>query len=297
MDAKQQIERGILVCPRSRTRLSFDDGELVAATGDRYPLHHGVPILIDGAAQKDYLSQNDGSMVAEYEAEVAPAPAPGKLRGAVRRWLNLQDDYRSAASLAAFQQAILNQPPDAVLLSIGGGPQRQDPRLTNLNIGPFRNVDVVADAYCLPYADGSVDGVYCEAVLEHLEFPDRAAAEMARVLRPGGQLFAATPFLQPYHGYPNHFQNFTLTGHERLFLRHGLQMLASGVCVGPSFALSQLGLAYSLLFCRRLIRGRLLTALFGLLRKRDRRINQHPRAAEFASTTFVHCRKPQPTEA
>jgi predicted SAM-dependent methyltransferase len=36
--------------------------------------------------------------------------------------------------------------------------------------GPFANVDVVADAYALPYATGSVDAVHCEAVLEHLEW-------------------------------------------------------------------------------------------------------------------------------
>jgi SAM-dependent methyltransferase len=298
MDTAEQIARGLLVCPKTKAPLFLRTRQLAAANGACYPLHQGVPIVIDGAAQRDYLSQNNGSMAAEYDAQPATpasAPSPPRPRGpraAFRRWLDLASDHRSAASIAAYHAAITNQPADALLISVGGGPQRQDPRLTNINIGPFRNVDVVADAYCLPYADNSVDGVYCEAVLEHLEFPDRAAAEMARVLKPGGQLFAATPFLQPYHGYPNHFQNFTLTGHERLFLRQGLEVITSGVCVGPSFVLSQLASGYLTHFCRRLIPGRVLTVLLGLLRKRDDHLNRREQAADYASTTFVHARKP-----
>jgi arsenite methyltransferase len=47
---------------------------------------------------------------------------------------------------------------------------------------------VVADAESLPLPDGAVDGVLCECSL--CTFPDkeRAAAELARVLRPGGRL-------------------------------------------------------------------------------------------------------------
>ncbi len=99
---------------------------------------------------------------------------------------------------------------------------------------------MVGTAYALPFASCSVDAIYCEAVLEHLEHPELAVAEMHRVLRHGGQLFAATPFLQPYHGYPDHFQNFTLSGHVRLFERASFGITASGTCVGPAFALVDL---------------------------------------------------------
>ena len=39
------------------------------------------------------------------------------------------------------------------------------------------------------------------------------------------------PFLQHYHGYPYHFQNFTLTGQEYLFRK--LRILNSGAIAGP----------------------------------------------------------------
>jgi SAM-dependent methyltransferase len=47
---------------------------------------------------------------------------------------------------------------------------------------------VAGDAYALPFPDGSLDAVTCERVYQHLTEPDRATAEIARVLRPGGRV-------------------------------------------------------------------------------------------------------------
>ena len=53
---------------------------------------------------------------------------------------------------------------------------------------------VTCDATALPFEDGSFDLVLGHAVLHHLPFLDRAFAEFARVLRPGGTLlFAGEP--------------------------------------------------------------------------------------------------------
>lgn len=52
---------------------------------------------------------------------------------------------------------------------------------------------VIDDAAELPFEDGSFDVVLCVEVLEHLFSPDRAAAEIRRVLRPGGRLVASSP--------------------------------------------------------------------------------------------------------
>jgi ubiquinone/menaquinone biosynthesis C-methylase UbiE len=51
---------------------------------------------------------------------------------------------------------------------------------------------VLADALALPLADGTADAVILAYVLFHLADPARAAAEAARVLRPGGRL-ASSP--------------------------------------------------------------------------------------------------------
>ena len=51
----------------------------------------------------------------------------------------------------------------------------------------------VADVAALGLADASVDGVRCERVLQHVDRPEDAVAEMARVVRRGGRVVAAEP--------------------------------------------------------------------------------------------------------
>lgn len=228
-------------------------------------------------------------MVAEYTG----GPRR-RLRRAWERIVGRVGDMRSAASEEAFQSIFAGLSDGALCISVGGGPVRVHPALVNVNIGLFPNVDVVADAYELPYADGVVDAIHCEAVLEHLEFPDTAVREMYRVLRPGGKLFAATPFLQVFHGYPDHYQNFTLTGHVRLFERAGFAVLLAGTCVGPTFAIRDLVANY----LRKNLPGpvdKLATALWSVVTLPtlylDRLFNKRPRSADVASTTYLQAVK------
>ncbi|MEA2255725.1 MAG: hypothetical protein QOG35_1770 [Solirubrobacteraceae bacterium] len=50
---------------------------------------------------------------------------------------------------------------------------------------------VAGDAEALPFADGDFDAVVAGFVLNHLPDPDRAIAELARVLAPGGRVAVA----------------------------------------------------------------------------------------------------------
>jgi SAM-dependent methyltransferase len=63
-------------------------------------------------------------------------------------------------------------------------------------VAPLDNVEVVAARACdvqeLPFDDGSFDVVVANHMLYHVPEPGRAAVELARVLRPGGSLLAAT---------------------------------------------------------------------------------------------------------
>lgn len=59
----------------------------------------------------------------------------------------------------------------------------------------------VADAMALPFDEGSFDLVFSFHVLEHVESPTRALAEMRRVLRSGGGFWIGTPSRSRLIGY------------------------------------------------------------------------------------------------
>lgn len=202
--------------------------------------------------------------------------------------------YRAPAAIAAWKAVErIHEQPGAICVSVGGGPARWACGFTNLNIEQFPNVDVVANAYALPYPDASVDAVLCVAVLEHLEFPDQAVAEIARVLKPGGQAYFDTPFLQPYHGFPDHYQNLTLSGQEHLVRRHGLAILSSGASTGPAHVFYHIVTSWFILYAKRKwTRFAVALALNWWMRPRDRTLTQHPAAHALASTTYIHAQKP-----
>lgn len=54
---------------------------------------------------------------------------------------------------------------------------------------------VQGDATLLPFPDATFDAVICSETLEHIPDDDRAAQELARVIRPGGWLFLTVPNL------------------------------------------------------------------------------------------------------
>lgn len=292
-----QLARGALVCPQTRRRL-FRDGDRLR-TGDgrsSYRVAGDVPVLLaDPVRVAALLGSDEARMVREYSESSANDGAP-TARRRLSAWLARRAAaVRAPAAERAFRALFRGLEDDALCVAVGGGPTRADPCLVNLNLGLFANVDIVADAYALPYAEDAVDGVHCEAVLEHLEFPDRAVGEMHRVLRAGRRVYAATPFLQAYHGYPDHFQNFTLSGHRRLFERAGFVIEDAGCAVGPVLALRDLIGAALRHGAPARFAGWLYAAwMIGSLPllRLDRRAAAGSAGARVASLTYLVARKP-----
>ena len=105
-----------------------------------------------------------------------------------------------------------------LILDAGAG-RRADylPNVVNFEIVPYPSTDVLGVGEELPFEDNTFDAVFSLSVLEHVKDPFACARELARVLKPGGTLYAAVPFLQPYHGYPHHYYNMTHQGVANLF--------------------------------------------------------------------------------
>jgi SAM-dependent methyltransferase len=102
----------------------------------------------------------------------------------------------------------------------------------------FANTDVLADAHALPFADASFDLVVSMNAFEHYHTPTKVAAEILRVLKPGGRVFIHTAFMQPLHEAPWHFYNSTRYGVEHWFRDFEKLDLKVSDNFNPIFALS-----------------------------------------------------------
>ncbi len=84
-------------------------------------------------------------------------------------------------------------------------------------------IDVFADAYNTTLPSESADTVLSSAVLEHLERPQDAVCEAARLLKPGGHLILTAPFFWQEHEAPRDFYRYTRFGLAHLFDTAGLE--------------------------------------------------------------------------
>jgi SAM-dependent methyltransferase len=97
------------------------------------------------------------------------------------------------------------------------------------------------NTFQLPFADGSFDAIICSEVMEHVHDYRAAAAELARVTRPGGRVAVTIPTATSEHLYlrvgDDYFES--LGGHIRIFrprqLSEGLAR-AGLTTVGVGFA-------------------------------------------------------------
>lgn len=120
----------------------------------------------------------------------------------------------------------------------GNQPYRSwyEPHVTSvvaLDAVPAPGVDVVGFADLLPFASQSFDTVLATEVLEHVENAERAAAELFRVLRPGGHALISVPYLYPTHEAPYDFRRFTHFGLADLLRRQGFDVLSLQAKGGP----------------------------------------------------------------
>lgn len=89
--------------------------------------------------------------------------------------------------------------------------------VVNFEIVDYPTTDILGIGEKLPFKTDIFDAVFSLAVLEHVRNPFECAQEIVRVLKPGGILYVAVPFLQPFHGYPDHYYNMTSSGLKNLF--------------------------------------------------------------------------------
>lgn len=151
---------------------------------------------------------------------------------------------------------------------------------------------VVCAAEALPFADESFGSASAVAVFEHLDDDDIAAAELARVLRPGGRLWVTVPheyLKMPPFVWPSYWWHDRRIGHKRhygaarlreLFARHGLAHVETQFTGHPAKLLQ-----YALVLAAERT-GRDISRLWWRLERADLRAVRQPLWAIQLSAVF-----------
>lgn len=100
---------------------------------------------------------------------------------------------------------------------------------TTTDIFPGDEVNIVGDLQSLwQTCDLKFDGIFCPAVLEHIERPWTAVHSMAQMLKPWGVLYIHTHQTFPLHGYPNDYFRFSEHALKLMCVDSGLEVLSAG---------------------------------------------------------------------
>jgi SAM-dependent methyltransferase len=196
--------------------------------GMTFPSIQGIPILVDF-----------GSSILKEEV-VARTEAASTIRRRRRGRFVSHFQLHNPVAQKNIELLLSDLPSNPLILIVGGGSigqgmsrlyEGQTSRVVAFDIYATTNVQLVADGHSIPFERDTFDAVVIQAVLEHVLNPSEIVAEIWRVLKPAGLVYAETPFLQAVHEGPYDFQRFTESGHRWLFREFDL--ISSGAIGGP----------------------------------------------------------------
>jgi ubiquinone/menaquinone biosynthesis C-methylase UbiE len=126
---------------------------------------------------------------------------------AATKLMSLGDPKADFAKLAQRATA------DKACLQIGVRESKLAPHWKVVDLyDPSPLVDFHYDVQEMAFEDESFDFVVCPAILEHVPYPQKAIAEMHRILKPKGEIWVEVPMNQPYHPSPQDYWRVTPEG-------------------------------------------------------------------------------------
>lgn len=216
-----------LVCPceknaalvRAESSFACTLGECEhSMNGRHFPIVDGIPQII---------SDLKCDTICSFGSTRSFIPRPYSHLHQLKRLL-MGDNRETLENCRTFVSCVTQYAGTPKVLIIGSGEKGagtadlwNSPKIqvTGVDVYASPTTNVVCDAHYLPFPDNHFDGVWIQAVLEHVVQPDVVVNEIFRVLKVGGVVYAETPFMQQVHEGAYDFSRFTVLGHRYLFKR------------------------------------------------------------------------------
>lgn len=274
--------RPVLVCPTCRRGLADRGADLACGTC-------GLVVRRDGAFR--FAGLSDEAQNADWlnALKAAAKHRMGRLYPLVIHVLGPVYGHSGIDEFLATFGA------DAIVCDLGAGTRTYDEEVVCVDGYGYAGVHVVCDLAALPFADGSIDGLISEAVLEHVPDPAAHVAEMLRVLRPGGRVHCYFPFMQAFHASPHDYSRRTIPGLHQLFeaFTDRRAWVAGGPTSGLVWTLQEWIAIAGSFGSERLYRALVpLTWMLSPLKYLDKVLIKHPAAHTIASGFAIEATKP-----
>ena len=287
----------LFICPRCSAPVRHEEGRWTCAGAACPYAHDGFPVVAGVPALVDFEHSVLDAARLRSEEGASEVPRSG-LFPLLRRMVH-PANTTAPANVARMVDLLRADVPgrNPRVLVIGGGTVGDglvdlydDPTvdLISFDVYASPSTQFVGDGHAIALADGSVDGVIVQAVLEHVLEPTVVAAEIRRVLRVGGIVYADTPFLQQVHEGAYDFTRFTDSGHRYLF--RAFERIDSGTVAGAGTALRWSVDHFVRALTRSVPLGRIVALLFFWLSWTDRFLDPK-HSVDAASSVFFLGRK------
>ena len=213
----KEVLYSILACPDCKTNLIYDESvkqfECIACR-KKYEFYNDTPVFFSQYSEalkssgENFYNKKDlpekSGMLKKFARKIT---AISNISTGPTLHDSLKDEY------------VFHSSEDSLILNLGSGIDNiiKKNNIIDFDISPHPNTDAVGDGHYLPFLSESFDGVWMCAVIEHLKNPFQVAAEIFRVLKPGGFVLAGAPFLYHIHGSPHDYFRFTDSGLKSVF--------------------------------------------------------------------------------
>lgn len=212
----KSIDLGLLKCPHCKSGLKVDESHKISCVQCSAEFKYYAKKIIFKQFNEDNLTDDLDRLKSRFKNWDALYNFLIQVFSPVFLQLNLKK----------FIKEYVNN--EAVAINLGSGNSNISEKITNLDIFPYKNVNICCDIENIPLAPESVDVVLNIAVLEHVAKPEIVMEEIFRILKKGGVVYTYFPFMQPYHASPFDYSRRTFEGMKTLHEKFEIKELRIG---------------------------------------------------------------------